>query len=246
MQGTIIPKKIHYIWLGKNRKPTNFDMVFQSWKTYAKGFEIKEWNEDSIAEFNLPPYYYSVYTRKKYAFASDVLRFYILKKYGGIYFDIDQVLIRDLDQNFESLFLNKRLFISKYHEIDTYYGFGFFGVVKESLFAKDMITYYQNYDFQLEQKDSVVNKIGSAYINEYLVNNLKKNSILVVSQDYFYPLTQNDFTKNTYSYHLANVSWQPYWKKILYKFKIYFLVKSYMQKVLPKQVLKKIGFRIDY
>lgn len=246
MQKNVIPKKINYIWLGKNKKPTNFDTVFRSWETYAKGFEIKEWTEDTIGEFNLPTYYYSAYRRKKFAFASDVLRFYILQKYGGIYFDIDQVLVRDLDQNFESLFLSKKLFISKYHEIDTYYGFGFFGVSKESIFAKDMITYYQNYDFQLEQKDCVVNKIGSVYINGYLIDDIKKDGILVVSQDYFYPLTQNHFKKNTYSYHLANVSWQPYWKKILYKFRMYFLLKSYVEKILPKKLLKKIGFRINY
>lgn len=51
----MIPKIIHYIWLGEKKKPQSLDLAFKSWQKYALGFKIKEWSEHDIDEFNLPP-----------------------------------------------------------------------------------------------------------------------------------------------------------------------------------------------
>lgn len=92
-----IPKIIHYIWLGNNKKPKSFDIAINSWQTFAKDWNIIRWSEDNIGEFVLPEIFYKFLKAKKYAFASDVLRFYILQKYGGFYMDIDQILIKDIN-----------------------------------------------------------------------------------------------------------------------------------------------------
>jgi mannosyltransferase OCH1-like enzyme len=248
----MIAKKIHYIWLGKNRKPKSFQMVLKSWEKHAGefGFEIKEWSEENIYEFHLPEYFFYLLKQKKWAFASDVLRVYILQKYEGIYLDIDQVLVKNLDMNFQNKFLSNDLFISKYHEVDDYYGFGFVGCSAKSLLINDLINFYENFDFKNEKKDIIINKIGSEFINKYLeeIKNNEDfgNKILILEQETFYPLTEKNFTENTYSYHLGNTSWVPMWKKILQKIPLYSFFKKTIKRFLPKAVLKKIGFNIDY
>lgn len=67
-----------------------------SWKKYLPDYEIKEWNEDNF-DVNIIPYTAEAYKAKKYAFVSDYARFWILYKYGGIYFDTDVEVIRPID-----------------------------------------------------------------------------------------------------------------------------------------------------
>jgi mannosyltransferase OCH1-like enzyme len=60
-------------------------------------YEIKEWNESNF-DVNIIPYTKEAYEAKKYAFVSDYARFWILYKYGGVYFDTDVEVIRPLDE----------------------------------------------------------------------------------------------------------------------------------------------------
>lgn len=230
----MIPKTIHYIWLGKNKKPKSFGEVFNSWVNFAKGYEIKEWNEENIVDFDLPKSFFDLLDKKQYAFASDILRFYILEKYGGVYFDIDQALISSIDD-----LLIEDMFISKYHERDDYYGFGLIGINKNYEFSKRMINFYS--------KDTgndfiIVNKIGSEIINRMLLVGYK---IKILDQEYFYPLNKVDFTQNTRSYHLSNTSWIPWWKRVLFKMPFYNKIKKMFKKVLPDRLKNKI-FKIKY
>ena len=63
-------------------------------------YEIKEWNESNF-DVNIIPYTKEAYEAKKYAFVSDYARFWILYKYGGVYFDTDVEVIRPLDEIIE-------------------------------------------------------------------------------------------------------------------------------------------------
>lgn len=67
-----------------------------SWRKYLPDYEIKEWNEDNF-DVNIIPYTQEAYKLKKYAFVSDYARFWILYKYGGLYFDTDVEVIKPMD-----------------------------------------------------------------------------------------------------------------------------------------------------
>lgn len=87
----MIPKIIHYIWLGKKEKSKLHQKVLQSWYHYAPDYQIIEWNENNIGNVdNL--FFKEAMKNQKYAFASDYFRLYVLKKYGGIYMDLDMIL----------------------------------------------------------------------------------------------------------------------------------------------------------
>lgn len=92
----MIPKIIHYCWFGRGPLPELAQKCIASWKKYLPDYEIKEWNEDNF-DVNIIPYTAEAYAMKKYAFVSDYARFWILHKYGGIYFDTDVEVIRPID-----------------------------------------------------------------------------------------------------------------------------------------------------
>ena len=92
----MIPKIIHYCWFGRGPLPELAQKCIASWKKYLPDYEIKEWNEDNF-DVNIIPYTAEAYAQKKYAFVSDYARFWILHKYGGIYFDTDVEVIRPID-----------------------------------------------------------------------------------------------------------------------------------------------------
>jgi len=93
---TNIPKTIHYCWFGRNPLPESAKKCINSWRKYLPNYEIKEWNEDNF-DVNMIPYTEEAYSRKKYAFVSDYARFWILYKYGGLYFDTDVEVIKSMD-----------------------------------------------------------------------------------------------------------------------------------------------------
>lgn len=92
----MIPKIIHYCWFGRNPLPPLAERCIASWRKFLPDYEIKEWNEDNF-DVNIVPYTAEAYALKKYAFVSDYARFWILYKYGGIYFDTDVEVIKPLD-----------------------------------------------------------------------------------------------------------------------------------------------------
>ena len=96
----MIPKIIHYCWFGRGPLPELAQKCIASWKKYLPDYEIKEWNEDNF-DVNIIPYTAEAYKAKKYAFVSDYARFWILYRYGGIYFDTDVEVIRPMDDIIE-------------------------------------------------------------------------------------------------------------------------------------------------
>lgn len=92
----MIPKVIHYCWFGGNPLPESAKKCIASWKKYLPDYEIKEWNESNF-DVNVIPYTAEAYKAKKYAFVSDYARFWVLYKYGGLYFDTDVEVIKNMD-----------------------------------------------------------------------------------------------------------------------------------------------------
>lgn len=109
----MIPKIIHYCWFGGNPLPPLALECIASWRKYMPEYEIWMWVEDpslpslkgleivadKVMEFdvNSIPYTAEAYKQKKYAFVSDYCRFWVLNKYGGVYFDTDVEVIKSFD-----------------------------------------------------------------------------------------------------------------------------------------------------
>ena len=93
----MIPKIIHYIWLGGNPLPKIAEKCIESWKKFCPDWEIKRWDEENL-NIDINTYCRQAYDAKKFAFASDVLRFDILSREGGVYVDIDVEFLKPIDE----------------------------------------------------------------------------------------------------------------------------------------------------
>lgn len=96
----MIPKVIHYCWFGGSPLPKDAQKCINSWKKFFPEYKIKEWNEQNF-DINSCQYIKEAYEAKKYAFVSDYVRFWVIYHEGGIYFDTDVEVIKDMSHIIE-------------------------------------------------------------------------------------------------------------------------------------------------
>lgn len=96
----MIPKKLHYIWIGGKKEPEIFEKCLNSWKKYCPDYEIIRWDESNI-DFNISLFTKIAYEHGKLAHTGDYLRLHILHSYGGIYLDVDVEIIKPFTQLLE-------------------------------------------------------------------------------------------------------------------------------------------------
>lgn len=208
----MIPKKIHYVWLGRGEKPELANKCIESWKKYLPDYEIIEWNEDNF-DINSNTYLKEAYENKKYAFASDYIRLAVLHEYGGIYMDTDVEVLKSFDD-----FLNLNAFTC--FESNGYITTGVIGTKKKNKWVKDMLSLYTNLNFIKEDgkfdlttnvaRMSALTKERYGLKSENVYQNLD-DMVIVYPNDFFSPKDWNtgkiNITENTYAIHHFSASW---------------------------------------
>lgn len=199
----MIPKIIHYCWFGPNEKSEVAKQCIQSWKKYCPDYELKEWNERNSKSLQ-NKFYKDAYRKKKYAFVADVIRVEALNAYGGIYMDLDMLLVQSLDP------LLSYDFFSGF-EVPERAAYGLFGGVANHRFFKEMKAFYDSIPFNPYSLPVITH----AFAPLMQVENLTDNEILF-DQEYFYALPYEErgknykdlITPNSYAVHLWDHSWQ--------------------------------------
>lgn len=98
----MIPKIIHYIWLGGKPLPELAEQCIASWKKHMPDWQIMRWDETTLQKSNcwleqIPLYVQQAYAARKFAFVSDYVRLWALEQYGGLYMDVDFLVFRPFD-----------------------------------------------------------------------------------------------------------------------------------------------------
>lgn len=209
----MIPKIIHYCWFGHGEKPELAKRCIASWKKFCPDFEIREWNEDNC-DYLAMPFMAEAYAAKKYAFVSDVMRLIVLEQYGGVYFDTDVEVVRDI-----SPLLNDEGFIG--FENNRFVNSGqVMAAVPHQPIVQAMIEEYKKMHFT--NADGSLNAVGCPHLNTDVMERfgLARNGqeqlvagIHVYPVDWFNPLDsvtgKLTKTENTYSIHWYSMSWLP-------------------------------------
>lgn len=135
----MIPKKIHYIWLGKKPKTKLTEICINSWRRVLDDYEIIEWNESNLPleELKQNKFLNRCIQLELWAFVSDYIRLYILNREGGIYLDTDVEVLKRFDN-----FLDQKSFIG--YENNDYIGTGIIGAEQESSFIKRLLKFYDD------------------------------------------------------------------------------------------------------
>lgn len=94
IRNAMIPKIIHYIWVGESDLPARNAALIAKNAQHCAGYNIRLWRETDLDL--TAPFVQRAYAAKKWAFVSDYLRFKILAEHGGIYLDTDMELFRPL------------------------------------------------------------------------------------------------------------------------------------------------------
>ena len=209
----MIPKIIHYCWFGRGEKSALAQKCIASWQKYCPDFEIREWNEENCDYLSIP-FMAEAYQAKKYAFVSDVMRLIVLEQYGGVYFDTDVEVVKDI-----SPLLENEGFIG--FENDYFVNSGqVLGVAAHHPVIRAMIEEYKKLHFF--NADGSLNAVGCPHLNSDvmerfgLVRNGAEQTVAgihVYPADYFNPLDSATGklrkTKKTYSIHWYSMSWLP-------------------------------------
>jgi hypothetical protein len=93
----MIPRVLHHIWLSDEPRPDLVQRCLASWAQVMPGFSIRRW---SLADFNLPAlplFVRQAIQVQQWAFATDVLRLWVLQHQGGFYLDADVLAVRSLE-----------------------------------------------------------------------------------------------------------------------------------------------------
>lgn len=212
----MIPKAIHYCWFGHNPLPEQAKKCIDSWKLFFPDCDIVEWNESNF-DISIVPFVAEAYKLKKWAFVSDYARFWILYNYGGLYFDTDVEVIKNMDP-----IVAKGPFIGcekndNSSNVRINAGLGL-GAEKGMKFYQEILEIYNNLHIVtklgLIQLHSVVD-----IVSEYLERHGAEKKDIVQSvcgvnifpTEYFCPKDyytgQLKITENTYCIHHYDASW---------------------------------------
>ena len=207
-------KYIHYCWFGGKQLPKLARKCIKSWKKYLPDYEIIEWNESNV-DLDECKFLREAYDNKKWAFVADYVRTKVLYEQGGIYFDTDMEVTKDIEELF-----NNKTFLGV--EDSGYVAVGvWYEKEPKSFLTKKLLKFYR--DLPGFDIDSMYENSIPKVITKYLYdcgfemgnNNIQilKNDIAIYPRDYFYPLSydrqNNIFTDNTCMIHYYDASWIP-------------------------------------
>lgn len=90
----LIPRVIHRLWLGQDSIPPAFERYGETWQTHHPHWEVKLWTDD-----NLPPLSCQREVDRAGNFKSryDMVRYEVVRQFGGIIIDLDMECLRPLD-----------------------------------------------------------------------------------------------------------------------------------------------------
>ena len=203
-------KVIHYCWFGGKEKPKKIKKYIKTWKKYLPDYKIMEWNESNF-DVNLTEFSKAAYETKKWAFVSDVARIYALKEHGGIYFDTDIEVTKNIDK-----ILENEIWLGR--EDDKFLATAMIGVKEQhNKHINNIWNIYKQAKFNPDDLYSVTSpKILTKYFKDLGLKEgnecqTLEDDIHIYAKDYFNPKSYDGnnetFTENTCIIHHFDATW---------------------------------------
>lgn len=197
-----IPKKIHWIWLG-SPLPPQFKKYQESWIKYHPDWEFKIWKDEDFEIFNLVNY--QAYKKaKNWGEKSDICRYEILYRYGGLYIDTDFECLKP----FDILHHICDFFVGISYEKELLLYNGLIGSIPGHPILKACIENLKGCG--TNSTVDIMNNTGPQFFTKMFFLGLQKNRTIIIPFPitYFYP-----FPNNIRNFPLLNSSTQELVKK---------------------------------
>jgi mannosyltransferase OCH1-like enzyme len=205
----IIPKKIHQIWLG-GELPDKYKSFIESWKTWNPDYEYRLWTDKDADSFGFerPDVYYG---SNNMGTRSDYFSYEILRKYGGLYIDVDFECLKPFD---DLLFLKFFTSVAYDPKLEIYHGL-MASVPNHPILdscVRDIVPYSG------ENGEKIMGSTGPYHLTKCLLKNVNSETEGVVAfpVQFFYPWPNYErFGKKphlyvqteSYAIHHWTVSW---------------------------------------
>jgi len=225
-----IPKKIHQIWLGDKKLPKKCLSWMKSWQKFNPEWEYKLWDEECIKHLDIKDF--NIYSKKiNPGYRSDILRYIILNKYGGLYVDTDFECLKSIPSNIlkykfiaGTMFGNKPCLGNSILFSSPNY------ILLKKILNQIKLTKYE------DDINSIIKNSGPEIVTKeyFSLKDLIGEESLILPSNYFYPYPnfmlnkQNDKYKEIEDISIGIHHWEMSWMKgnifnrIQNKFKVYF------------------------
>ena len=225
-----IPKKIHQIWLGDKKLPKKCLSWMKSWQKFNPEWEYKLWDEERIKNLDIKDF--NIYSKKiNPGYRSDILRYIILNKYGGLYVDTDFECLKSIPSNIlkykfiaGTMFGNKPCLGNSILFSSPNY------ILLKKILNQIKLTKYE------DDINSIIKNSGPEIVTKeyFSLKDLIGKESLILPSNYFYPYPnfmlnkQNDKYKEIEDISIGIHHWEMSWMKgnifnrIQNKFKVYF------------------------
>jgi hypothetical protein len=203
--------------VGGAKKPKLVLDCIESWKKFCPDYEIKEWGDKELAQIN-NKYANEALAARKFAFASDVMRLYALKYYGGLYMDSDLLVTAPLDK-----FLDNHFFtgFEKWHNSAPSPLTALMGAQKDNPVICGLLAQYEGLSFIKAngEPDMTTNvaRTKKYFLKKFGLKKYDGTKTLTLSDKnliypyYFFCVPQAG--KENYAIHLFNGSWVGAWER---------------------------------
>ena len=210
----MIPKIIHYTWLGGAPLPKLSEECIASWKKHMPDWEYKRWDETNFDIAAAPLYVRQAYEARKFAFVSDYVRLWALEQYGGLYMDVDFMVYRPFDELLDKYAAFAGYEGSKHHPVMQ----GVIASEPHGAWVTDMLSTYGNRTF-IKSDGSLDLTPNTSFFSSRLISQgfipdgVEKDFppfLHVFPVHYFCPrLTTGENVRNeeTYCEHMGESSW---------------------------------------
>lgn len=186
-----IPKIIHQIWIGKE-VPKEFESYQQSIRTLHPGWEYKLWTQNDIPSLHLQNEEFVQLSRNP-GEISDLMRYEILYRYGGVYMDFDCECLKSLEQlhYMYDFYIGIQPLDSELVQL----GIGIIGSVPNHPILKTCIECVKDNWKNKTLEYQAVARTGPIYCTKIFLKTAGRNDLIDIAlpASYFYPLGSKEF-----------------------------------------------------
>ncbi len=182
----MIPKIIHQIWIGDNPIPDHCAQFCREVQLMNKDYTYRLWGNEVFEQFQDDVYLKSyIQTGVPLAFVCDRIRLLLLKKFGGIYLDVDCKPIKSFDHVYEHLTDNHCFFagMKRTQNHDTLIDCAIYGSTPNSRVIDDCLDTY----------DDIKWANGGKLFNDAIIKFMKPD-VALFGYEYFYDWEITDKT----------------------------------------------------
>jgi inositol phosphorylceramide mannosyltransferase catalytic subunit len=176
-----IPKIIHQIWVGPKKRPDIWLNTFKKFVKNNPGWKYMLWDDKAVNDFDMINR--DAYNNENtYNGKSDILRYELIYKYGGIYIDADTILLNN--KNLNDLIKNTNnlgFFAAMENKERSVLATGVVGSSKNNLISLYIIN-------ALREISSNCNVLAYKSVGPYMLDQVLNGfSVTIFPYYYFYP-----------------------------------------------------------